>query len=160
MLLYTYSRCEFRGEYLIFVLEKDSWSKWSFKLYLKEKVQLIFSRNRCEKEFFYSGVLSLPKSETKQSAHVPYNSLTGFKNGGVKRREKCFPPVYLAYIVTHLMENTQPEFVNILRGPGIDSLPGGPVREPYLTYLPARLHRAGRMDSWAPQTFTNTGSVL
>ncbi len=39
------------------------------------------------------------------------------------------------------MENTEPELVNLLRGPGIDSLPGGPVLQPYLTYRPARLHR-------------------
>jgi hypothetical protein len=34
----------------------------------------------------------------------------------------------------------QPEFVNLLRSPGIDSQPGGPVRQPYLTYRPAQLH--------------------
>ncbi len=27
------------------------------------------------------------------------------------------------------------------KGPGIDSKPGGPVRQPYLPYLPAKLHR-------------------
>ena len=35
----------------------------------------------------------------------------------------------------------EPVFVNLLRGPGIDSQPGGPVRQPYLSYRPARLHR-------------------
>ena len=35
----------------------------------------------------------------------------------------------------------EPEFVNILRSPGIDSQPGGSVRQPYLTYRPAWLHR-------------------
>jgi hypothetical protein len=34
----------------------------------------------------------------------------------------------------------EPVFVNILRSPGIDSQPGRPVRQPYLSYLPARLH--------------------
>jgi hypothetical protein len=29
---------------------------------------------------------------------------------------------------------TKPEFVNLLRSPGIDSQPSGPVRQPYLTY--------------------------
>ncbi len=33
------------------------------------------------------------------------------------------------------------EFVNLLRSPGIDSQPGRPIRKPYLTYRPARLHR-------------------
>ncbi len=31
---------------------------------------------------------------------------------------------------------------------GTDSQPGGPVRQPYLTYRPARLHRHGRIDSF------------
>ncbi len=35
----------------------------------------------------------------------------------------------------------EPGFVNLLRSPGIDSQPGGPVRQPCLTYRPARLHR-------------------
>jgi hypothetical protein len=32
-------------------------------------------------------------------------------------------------------------YINLLWSPGIDSQPGGPVRQPYLTYRPARLHR-------------------
>jgi hypothetical protein len=35
----------------------------------------------------------------------------------------------------------EPEFVNLLRSPGIDSQPGG-------------------IDSWAPETYTNTGSEI
>ncbi len=35
----------------------------------------------------------------------------------------------------------EPVFVNVLRSPGIDSLPGSPVRQPILSYRPARLHR-------------------
>ncbi len=31
-------------------------------------------------------------------------------------------------------------FVNLLRSPGIDPYPGGPVQEPYLLYRPAMLH--------------------
>jgi hypothetical protein len=31
--------------------------------------------------------------------------------------------------------------INLIRSPGIDSQPGGQVRQPYLSYLPARLHR-------------------
>ncbi len=31
------------------------------------------------------------------------------------------------------------EFINLLRNPGIDSQPGGPVRQPYMTYRHARL---------------------
>ncbi len=36
---------------------------------------------------------------------------------------------------------SEPVFVNLLRSPGIDSQPGGPVRHPYLSYLPAVLLR-------------------
>ncbi len=35
----------------------------------------------------------------------------------------------------------EPVFVNLLWSPGIDSKPGVPVRQPYLSYRPARLHR-------------------
>jgi hypothetical protein len=34
----------------------------------------------------------------------------------------------------------EPVFVILLRGPGIGSQPGRPVRQPYLSYRPARLH--------------------
>ncbi len=44
--------------------------------------------------------------------------------------------------VPHPLRNEQtisePVFVNLLRSPGIDS--GGPIRQPYLTYQPTRLH--------------------
>ncbi len=36
---------------------------------------------------------------------------------------------------------SEPEFLNLLRSPGIDSQHGGPVRQLYLTHRPARLHR-------------------
>jgi hypothetical protein len=38
-------------------------------------------------------------------------------------------------------QQPEPVFVNLLGSPGIDSQPGGPVRQPYLLYLPAMLHR-------------------
>ncbi len=38
-------------------------------------------------------------------------------------------------------KNPEHVFVNLLRSPGIDSQPGGPVRQCCLTYRPARLHR-------------------
>ncbi len=37
--------------------------------------------------------------------------------------------------------NTRAVFVNLLRSPGIDSQPGKLVRQSYLLYRPARLHR-------------------
>ncbi len=42
----------------------------------------------------------------------------------------------------------EPEFVNLLRSPGIDSQHGGPVGEPYLTSWPARLHRLAESIPW------------
>jgi hypothetical protein len=39
-------------------------------------------------------------------------------------------------------------FVNLLRSPGIDSQPGGPVRQPYLKYWPTRLHRLAESTPW------------
>jgi hypothetical protein len=46
---------------------------------------------------------------------------------------------------THFLP--EPVFVNLLRSPVIDSQPGGPVRQPYLTYRPARLKKIGKIDS-------------
>jgi hypothetical protein len=46
---------------------------------------------------------------------------------------------------------TEPVSVNFLRRPGIDSQPVGPVRlvrQPYLTYRPARLHRLAESIPW------------
>jgi hypothetical protein len=48
----------------------------------------------------------------------------------------------------------EPVFVDLLRSPGIDSQPDGPVRQPCSSYRPARLHRLAEsflgIDSWAP----------
>jgi hypothetical protein len=35
----------------------------------------------------------------------------------------------------------EPVFLNLLRDSGIDSQPGGPVQQPYLSYRPAMQHR-------------------
>ena len=40
-----------------------------------------------------------------------------------------------------LPESAESVSVNLLRSPAIDSQPGEPVRQPYLLYRPARLHR-------------------
>ncbi len=58
----------------------------------------------------------------------------------------------------------EPVFVDLLRGPGIDSQPGGPVRNPICRtgppgYIGWRNRFLG-IDSWAPYTFTNTGSGM
>ena len=43
---------------------------------------------------------------------------------------------------------TEPEFVNLLCSPGIDPQHGGPVRQPYFTYRPTRLHRLAESIPW------------
>jgi hypothetical protein len=57
---------------------------------------------------------------------------------------------------------TEPVFVDLLRGPGIDSQPGGPVRNPICRTGPPGYtgwrNRFLGIDAWAPETFTNTGS--
>jgi len=40
-----------------------------------------------------------------------------------------------------LLRSPEPEFVNLLSSPGIDSQPSGLVPQPFLTHRPARLHR-------------------
>jgi hypothetical protein len=69
--------------------------------------------------------------------------------------------------MSSFLKRTEPVFVNLLRRPGIDSQPGGPIRQPYLLYRPAGLHstQAGGIDSSESiprllKTFTNTGSAL
>ena len=44
-------------------------------------------------------------------------------------------------------QGPEPEFVNPQGSPGIDSQAGEPVRQPCLTYQPARLHR---LSEWIP----------
>jgi hypothetical protein len=44
--------------------------------------------------------------------------------------------------------STEPVFLNLLRCPGIDSQPGETVRQPYLTYRTARLHRLAELIRW------------
>ncbi len=56
----------------------------------------------------------------------------------------------------------EPVFVDLLRWQGIDSQPGGQYDKPIWR---SRLHRGWRnrffsFDSWAPQTFTNSGSSV
>jgi hypothetical protein len=46
--------------------------------------------------------------------------------------------VIFKYWVGAMDGSSEPKFVNLSRSPGIDSQPGEPVRQPYLTYRPAR----------------------
>ncbi len=42
--------------------------------------------------------------------------------------------------ITLKFMSSEPEFLNLLGSPGIDSQPGGRVRQPYLSYRPAKPH--------------------
>jgi hypothetical protein len=57
----------------------------------------------------------------------------------------------------------EPVFLDLLRSLGVDSQHGGPVRQQYLSYTGPPGYIGWRnlsigIDSWAPETFTNTGS--
>jgi hypothetical protein len=47
-----------------------------------------------------------------------------------------------------LINDPEPEFLNLLRSPEIDSQPCRPVRQPFLTYLPARIQRLAESIHW------------
>ncbi len=47
--------------------------------------------------------------------------------------------------ITTLYFSAEAVFVNLLRSPGNDSQPGRPVRQPYVSYRPAWLHRLAEL---------------
>ncbi len=46
------------------------------------------------------------------------------------------------------LSSSEPVFLNLLKCPGIDSQPGGSVRQPYLTYRPVRLCSLAESIHW------------
>jgi len=60
---------------------------------------------------------------------------SGFQNNSGSRQNQGSPKV-----TDPVDPDPEPEFVNLLRRPGIDLKPGGLVQHPYLAYRPARLH--------------------
>jgi hypothetical protein len=52
-----------------------------------------------------------------------------------------FPAFFYSILVLILFSCPVPEFVNLLRNPGIDFQAGGPGRQSYFTYRPAWVHR-------------------
>ncbi len=49
---------------------------------------------------------------------------------------------------TNDSKKSEPVVINLLRGPGIDSQPGRPVRQPYKLYRPAGLHTLGSFNMY------------
>ncbi len=64
-------------------------------------------------------------------------------------RKLGFSHVFVKLQGIHL-RRPEPVFVNLFRSPGIDSRPGGTIRQPCLTYRPASLHshRLAESISW------------
>ncbi len=63
------------------------------------------------------------------------------------RRLKC--SIHLFVKSAHVWDfRPEPVFVNVLRSPEVDSHPAGPVRQPYLTYRTARIHRLVESIPW------------
>ncbi len=73
---------------------------------------------------------------------------SGSRKPGAMVYKKEFRRTYPPPPPPHDNRKPEPEFVNILRSPGIDSQHGGQVRQPYLTYRPARLHRLAESTPW------------
>jgi hypothetical protein len=44
----------------------------------------------------------------------------------------------------HFYDRSEPVFADLLWGPGIDFQPGGPVRQPYVSYRHVRQHRLAK----------------
>jgi hypothetical protein len=62
---------------------------------------------------------------------------------------QLYPPVRdFRFSLCTAAEYIEPEFVNLLRIPGIDSQPGRRVGQPYLTHRPARLHMLAESIPW------------
>ncbi len=64
-----------------------------------------------------------------------------------------FPVFFYSIFVLILFSCPEPEFVNLLRNPGIDSQAGGPGRQSYLTYRPAWLHKLAESIPGLPNRF-------
>ncbi len=74
------------------------------------------------------------------SLHLPFSSM----NSKQRRHLKSTPQPMQIYS----LKIPEPVFVDLLRSPGIDSQHGGPVRQPYLSYRLARLHRLAKSIPW------------
>ncbi len=55
--------------------------------------------------------------------------------------ERSAHPIVPVIPAFQSFKHSEPVFVNLLWSPGIDFMPAVPVRQPYLSYRPARLHR-------------------
>ncbi len=78
-----------------------------------------------------------------KSPPSPYASVARLAGGPIhKDYIACASTVFPGFINMCKTEQTsEPEFVNLLWSPRIDSQPGGTERKPYLKYRPARRHR-------------------
>ncbi len=67
----------------------------------------------------------------------------------VWNKRKTYRGIWWSWSVEDARLDPEPEFVNLLRSPGIGFQPGRrPLRQPYLTYRPAKLHRLAESIPW------------
>jgi hypothetical protein len=72
----------------------------------------------------------------KYYKHILYNNLE------ITQDDRSAPSLQNIALRTRSTKSwAEPVFVDLLRSPGIDSQPCGPVRQPYLLYRPAKLQR-------------------
>jgi hypothetical protein len=86
------------------------------------------------------GLSLMPTLQVKKISRQGSTNSTG-SNEGSSRFESPSPSFFHPCEHQREIFASEPVFVDLLRRPGIDSQPGGPVRQPCLSYRPARLHR-------------------
>ncbi len=132
---------------------------WNFKLFRSPRID-------SKEQIPPGGPVRQPYYYSVPSPHRLFkNSSTELAHGPIHKDDTTSAstvfPVFINIRITE--QNSEPEFVNLLWSPGIDSRPGGTERKPYLKYRPAKRHRLAEsflgIDSWVPETFTNLGSV-
>jgi hypothetical protein len=116
---------------------------------------------QCTQYTGYSQYCRTSKNPRKGSSA---NKKDGYRTGCLGNG--CIVASYCQLRASHSVQAWRAEsvFVNLLRSPGIDSQHVGPVRQPYLSYRPARLHGLAesihRNRFLASLNITNKGSGL
>ncbi len=96
----------------------------------------------------------LGNDSTKQLANVGKAPPATQRKVGLGERDGLLTILFRASLLfcsdcdVPIMSIPEPVFVNLIRSPGIDFQPGGSIRQPYLTYRPARLHRLAESIPW------------
>jgi hypothetical protein len=87
---------------------------------------------------------------------IPWHQFRGpihISKYGLSNRFQGIDSVSLCSLAGRYVKYVEPEFVNLLKSPGIDSQPDGLVRQLYWTYWPARLHRLAESIPGLPKRY-------